>query len=136
MGIEPVTEGELSVLEVVWARGAPTSREIAEVVYPKVTDSKMASVQKLLERLEAKGCVARDRAERAHRFRALVSREEFLRDRLRGLADRLCGGALAPLVTTLLRSPSGLSPAHGAELRRLLDELWPDAGDASTEDRP
>ena len=116
MEIEPVTEGELSVLEVVWARGTPTSREIAGVVYARVTDSKMASVQKLLERLEAKGVVARDRAERAHRFRALVSREEFLRDRLRGLADRLCGGAIAPLVTTLLRSAVG---AHAVARRRV-----------------
>ena len=50
----------------------------------------MASVQKLLERLEAKGYVSRDRRERAHRFHARVSREEFLRHRLPGLADRLC----------------------------------------------
>ena len=64
----------------------------------------MASAQKLLERLEAKGCVQRDRSERAHRFRPLVSREEFLGSRLQALADRLCDGALMPMVTTLLRS--------------------------------
>jgi predicted transcriptional regulator len=69
----------------------------------------MASVQKLLERLEAKGCVSRDRRERAHRFGALVSREDFLRHRLKGLADRLCDGAIVPLVTTLLRSKKGLT---------------------------
>ena len=125
MEIEPVTEGELSILEVIWGRGTATSREIAAAIYEKVTDSKMASVQKLVERLEAKGCVGRDRGERAHRFRALVSREDFLRDRLQGLADRLCDGALAPLVTTLLRSKEGISRANGAELRRLIDELWP-----------
>ena len=125
MKIEPVTEGELSILEVIWEQGAPTSRDIADAIYEKVTDSKTASVQKLLERLEAKGCVGRDRRERAHRFRALVSREDFLRHRLQGLADRLCGGAIVPLVTTLLRSKKGLSKKHGEELRRLIDELWP-----------
>jgi BlaI family transcriptional regulator, penicillinase repressor len=125
MDIEPVTEGELSILEVIWDQGAPTSRDIAAVIYEKVSDSKMASVQKLLERLESKGCVARDRGERAHRFRALVSREEFLRDRLQGLADRLCDGAIVPLVTTLLRSKEGFSEENGEELRRLIDELWP-----------
>lgn len=125
MKIEPVTEGELSILEVIWEQGAPTSRDIAGAIYEKVTDSKMASVQKLLERLEAKGCVGRDRRERAHRFRARVSREDFLRHRLQGLADRLCGGAIVPLVTTLLRSKKGLSKKHGAELRRLIDQLWP-----------
>jgi BlaI family transcriptional regulator, penicillinase repressor len=123
--IGPVTEGELSILEVIWDQGTPTSRDIAAVIYEKVSDSKMASVQKLVERLEAKGFVGRDRSERAHRFRALVSREEFLRHRLQGLADRLCDGAIVPLVTTLLRSKQGLSEQSGEQLRRLIDELWP-----------
>jgi predicted transcriptional regulator len=125
MDIEPVTEGELSILEVIWERGTPSSRDIAAAIYEKVTDSKMASVQKLLERLEAKGCVGRDRRERAHRFRALVSREDFLRDRLRGLADRHCDGAIVPLVTTLLRSKEGITRENGEQLRKLIDELWP-----------
>jgi BlaI family penicillinase repressor len=124
MNIEPVTEGELSILEVLWQQGTPTSRDIAAALYEKVSDSKMASVQKLLERLEAKGCVGRDRRDRAHRFQALVSREDFLQDRLRALADRHCDGALAPLVTTLLRS-KGFSKKNREQLRQLIDELWP-----------
>jgi predicted transcriptional regulator len=125
MNIEPVTEGELSILEVIWKQGTPTSRDIATAIYEKVSDSKMASVQKLLERLESKGCVSRDRRERAHRFLAVVSREDFLQHKLEGLADRLCDGAIAPLVTTLLRSKQGISKKAGQELRRLIDELWP-----------
>jgi predicted transcriptional regulator len=128
MNIEPVTEGELSILEVLWEQGTPTSREIAATLYTRVSDSKMASVQKLIERLEAKGYVRRDRQERAHRFEALVGREEFLRHRLQGLADRLCNGAIIPLVTTLLRSKKGLSRKHAEQLRRLIDELWPSEG--------
>jgi predicted transcriptional regulator len=125
MDLEPITEGELSILEVIWVQGAPTSRDIAAATYEKVSDSKMASVQKLVERLEAKGYVSRDRRERAHRFQALVSREDFLRHRLQGLADRLCDGAIVPLVTTLLRSKEGLSRKNGEQLRQLIDELWP-----------
>lgn len=124
MHIEQVTDGELSILEVIWDQENPTSRDIADAIYDQVSDSKMASVQKLLERLEAKGCVGRDRLERAHRFRALVSREDFLQHRLRALADRLCDGAIAPLVTTLLRS-KGLSKKNRDQLRQLIDELWP-----------
>jgi BlaI family transcriptional regulator, penicillinase repressor len=125
MHVEQVTDGELSILEVIWRTGCPTSRDIADAVYENVTDSKMASVQKLLERLEAKGCVARDRQDRAHRFRALVSRDDFLQHRLRALADRLCDGAIAPLVTTLLRSKKGLSKKNRDQVRQLIDELWP-----------
>jgi predicted transcriptional regulator len=125
LNIEPVTEGELSILEVIWKQGTPTSRDIASAIYEKVSDSKMASVQKLLERLEIKGCVSRDRRERAHRFQAMLSREDYLRHRLQGLADRLCDGAIVPLVTTLLRSKKGLSKRNGEQLRQLIDELWP-----------
>jgi BlaI family transcriptional regulator, penicillinase repressor len=124
MDIEQITDGELSILEVIWEQNAPTSRDIADAIYDRVTDSKVASVQKLLERLETKGCLRRDRSERAHRFRALVSRDDFLQHRLRALADRLCDGAIAPLVTTLLRS-KGLTNKNRNQLRELIDELWP-----------
>jgi len=124
MGIDQVTDGELAVLEVIWKRGDPTSRDIARAIYDDVSDSKTATVQKLLERLETKGCVDRDRTERAHRFRARVSREDFLEDRLRALAEQVCEGSLAPLVTTLLRSRD-LTARDRDDLRKLVDELWP-----------
>ncbi|WP_165066710.1 BlaI/MecI/CopY family transcriptional regulator [Paludisphaera rhizosphaerae] len=124
MGIDQVTDGELAVLEVIWKRGDPTSRDIASAIYDDVSDSKTATVQKLLERLESKGCVQRDRSERAHRFRAKISREDFLENRLQALADQVCEGSLAPLVTTLLRSKE-LTRQDLDALRKLVDDLWP-----------
>lgn len=122
MKLDRITDGELSILQVLWDRGEATSREITAVVHEEVTDPKMASVQKLIERLEAKGCVRRDRSQRAHRFRPLVSHEQFLRSRLQALADRLCEGAMVPLMTTLLRSEK-LPKQERDELRRLVDDL-------------
>ena len=124
MKINQITDGELSILQVLWDRGEATSREITTVLYEEVTDPKMATVQKLLERLESKGCIHRDRSERAHRFRPLLGHEQFLQSRLQVLADRLCDGALAPLVTTLLRS-KGLSAGERKQLRKLIGDLWP-----------
>ena len=124
MKLDRITDGELSILQVLWERGEATSREITAALHEEVTDPKMASVQKLVERLEAKGCVQRDRSERAHRFRPLVSHEQFLQSRLQALADRLCEGALAPLVTTLLRSGQ-LPKKEREQLRELIDDLWP-----------
>ena len=124
MRLDQITDAELSILQTLWERGEATTREIAEALYEEVTDPKMASAQKLLERLETKGCVQRDRSERAHRFRPTVSHEGFLRSRLKALADRLCDGALVPLVTTLLRS-KGLSRKDREGLRRLVSDLWP-----------
>ena len=128
MKLDRITDGELSILQVLWERGEATSREITAAVYEEVTDPKMASVQKLVERLEGKGCVRRDRSERAHRFRPLVSHEQFLQSRLQALADRLCDGAIAPLVTTLLRS-EGVPKKDRAQLRKLVDDLWPSKPD-------
>ena len=122
--LDQITDGELAILRVLWQHGVATTREIAEAVYPEVTDPKMASVQKLIERMEGKGCVERDRSERAHRFRALVGQEEFLRSRLQSLADRVCDGELVNLMTTLVRS-KGISRDERQQLRKLIDELWP-----------
>jgi BlaI family penicillinase repressor len=127
MRLDQITDAELSILQVLWERGEATTREIAAALYEEVTDPKMASAQKLLERLETKGCVERDRSQRAHRFRPRVSREVFLRSRLQALADRLCDGAVVPLVTTLLRS-KGLSRRDREELRKLITSLWPSEG--------
>jgi len=124
MKLDQITNGELSILQVLWDRGEATSREITGVLHAEVTDPKMASVQKLIERLESKGCVQRDRSERAHRFRPLVSHDQFLRSRLQAVADRLCDGAVVPLVTTLLRSKR-LSRSEREQLRQLVGELWP-----------
>jgi predicted transcriptional regulator len=133
MKLDQITDAELSILQVLWERGEATTRQITAALYDEMTDPKMATVQKLTERLEAKGAVARDRSERAHRFRPLVSHEQFLRSRLQTLADRLCDGALVPLVTTLLRS-KGISRREREQLRKLASNLWPpkDTGTGSS----
>lgn len=123
MKLDQITDGELAILQVLWERGEATSRDITAALHAEVTDPKMSSVQKLIERLEAKGSVHRDRTDRAHRFRALVSQEDFLRSRLQALADRLCGGALASLMTTLVRS-KGISRKDRDALRKMIDEHW------------
>jgi BlaI family transcriptional regulator, penicillinase repressor len=124
MKIHQITDAELSILQILWDRGETTSRDLAESLYEEATDPKIATVQKLIERLEAKGCVRRDRTLRAHRFHPLLSREEYLRGRMQALADRLCDGALTPLMTTLLRS-KGLSRKQRDLLRKMIEEQWP-----------
>jgi len=120
--IDRISDTELSILQFLWDRGEATSRDITIALYGEMSEAKWSAVQKLLERLEAKRCVARNRSERAHRFRALASREQFLRSRLQALADRVCGGTLVPLVTTLVQS-KGLTRKEREELRKLLGDL-------------
>jgi BlaI family transcriptional regulator, penicillinase repressor len=112
---QDVTDAELAVVQVLWDRGPASVRQLSDVLYPEGTASQHATVLKLLERLEAKGCVARDRGPWPHLFRAVIDRDEVIGRRLRAIAGRLCGGSLAPLLAHLLRSKR-LSPT---ERRRL-----------------
>ena len=125
MKTEQVTETELSILQVLWERDEATTREITDSLYDDVTDPKVSTVQKLVERLEAKGCVARDRSMRAHRFKALVSQEAFLQARLQAMADRICGGSVGPLMSALVKS-KGVPKLEREKLRALIEKLWPE----------
>jgi BlaI family transcriptional regulator, penicillinase repressor len=116
-----VTEYELAVLDVLWNRGPATIREITEAVYQESSPASYATVQKLLERLEKKGCVRRDRSGFAHRFHAKVTRTELIGQGLEELAEKLCGGSLTPLLMHLAES-TRLKPQDRLMLRKLIDE--------------
>lgn len=117
-----VTEAELAVLQVLWDQGECTIRDLTGELYPGGATSHYATVQKLLERLEGKGCARRRRGSGAHVFSAAVGRDEFLGQRLQDLADQLCEGSLAPLLSSLVRGRR-LSAAERRELDELVEEL-------------
>lgn len=119
-----IPDAELAVLRALWDRGPATIRQLTDVLYPDGTEAHYATVQKLLERLEAKECVARDTGTRAHSFRAVVEREELIGRRLQAVAEKLCDGSLTPLLTHLVRAKR-LTPQEWAGLRRLIDDLAP-----------
>jgi BlaI family penicillinase repressor len=116
-----VTEYELAVLEVLWNRGSATIREITEAIYGGISTTAYATVQKLLERLERKGCVDRDRSSYAHVFRAKIDRSDLIGEGLESLAEKLCGGSLTPLLVHLVETTK-LSDRQRKMLRRLIDE--------------
>ena len=119
---QDVTDAELAILNLLWDRGQATVRELAEQLYAEYTPSNHATVQKLLERLKAKACVRRDRSNWPHRFEAAIERGDLIDRRLRQTADKLCDGAIQPLLTHLVKG-ARLSPEDRRSLRTLLDEL-------------
>src|SRR5262245_36642360 len=100
---DDVPEAELAVLRVLWQLGEATRRQIVSLLYPRGTPANFTTVQKLLERLEVRGLVRRGGSHRGRTFTATLSRDELLGRRLGQLADRLCGGALTPLVLNLVK---------------------------------
>ncbi|QEH36094.1 Penicillinase repressor [Aquisphaera giovannonii] len=121
-----VTEAELAVLQVLWEDGPATVRRLVERLYPAGGPSASPTVLKLVERLEAKGCVARDRGGPVQTVRATVGRSELISRRLKGLADELGNGTLASLLSQLVKD-EGLGPADRKALRDLVDG-WDERG--------
>jgi predicted transcriptional regulator len=120
--LQDVTDAELTVLQFLWDRGPATIRQITDALYPKGTEAHYATVQKLLERLEGKDHVQRDRSSHAHRFTALTDRDTLVSQRLRAVAEQLTGGLMTPLLTHLVRAET-LTSKERQELRQLIDEL-------------
>lgn len=118
---QDVTDAELAILQFLWDCGSATVRDIAESLYPNGPASDVSTVQKLLHRLELKQCVRRNRKCWPHVFEPAIERENLIGRRLQTTADKLCDGALEPLLTHLVRSR--LSTAERQRLRKLLDEL-------------
>ncbi len=112
---EDPSAAELDVLKSLWDLGPATIRRIADRLYPGGGTIEYATVQKLLDRLEAKRCVRRRRVDRVNVFVATIAREELIERRLRHAADDLCEGSLTPLLTHLV----GTSRLRDTELRAL-----------------
>lgn len=125
---QDITESELSVLRILWDRGPASIRQITDVLYPGGGAAQYATVQKLLDRMEAKGHVARDRSLYVHVFSSAVDRDELIGRRLRSLAESLCDGSMTPLLTHLARAKD-LTDADRLALRAIIDE--PQAGQSS-----
>jgi predicted transcriptional regulator len=115
-----LTDAEFAVLEPLWSAGPQTIRQLTAALYPQQSVSDYATVQKLLERLEAKRCVRRDRSRQAHVFHALVRRENLIDDELQKIADRLCDGSLVPVLNQLVRR-TRLTKKDREQLRKLLE---------------
>src|SRR5262245_49061843 len=124
MGRTPqdVTDTELAILQVLWDQDTSNRRQITDALYPDGGPSHYATVQKLLERLEAKGYVTSERTAGVLAFRPAVGRDELISRKLLAVAEKLCGGSLTPLLTNLVRNER-MTPQALDELRGLIDEL-------------
>jgi BlaI family transcriptional regulator, penicillinase repressor len=118
---EDVTDTELAILRVLWETGEASRRQITDALYPGGSEAHYATVQNLLGRLERKGYARHVREGNVLVFAATVERDELIRRRLRGLAEKLCGGAVAPLLMSLVRTQA-LSTEEVEQLYALLRE--------------
>ena len=121
-----VSDTELAILKALWEGGEGTVREVLDRVGPVGRDWAYTTAQTLLNRLQEKGCVAREKRGRAFVFRPTVSQDELLGGSLDDLATRVCDGKALPLLLNLVQSTK-FTPNELERFRSLLDELDPRA---------
>ena len=121
MTVSKLANAELALMNRLWDEGLVTARQLREQLYPDAVRPMHGTIQKLLQRLEDKGFVHRDRDRAAHLFSPRISREAYAARRLESLADQLTCGSFLPMITHLMEERK-LSDADIEHLRRLLEE--------------
>jgi BlaI family penicillinase repressor len=116
-----LANAELAIMDLLWQQGPLTARQIREAIYEDSEKAQHGTVQRLLQRLEGKGYVARDASLPVHLFTATITREEYGSSQLESLAQRLTHGSLAPLMTHLIEQ-NRLPPEEIERLRQILDD--------------
>ena len=117
----PLANAELAVMNLLWQNDRLTAREIREQLYPDATKAQHGTVQRLLQRLEDKGYVERDRSLSVHFFSAAVSRQTYAGTQLESLAAKLTAGSFAPLITHLVQQKK-ISRDEIERIRAILDQ--------------
>ena len=123
---QDITEAELAVMQRLWEIGRASIRQLTDSLYgAEAGPAQYATVQKQLDRLEAKGFVQRDRSLYVHVFSPAVDRDELIGRRIRAMAEKLCGGSLVPILSHLARTKE-LSTKERQALRDLIDSAGGD----------
>ena len=111
-------DGELEVMQVVWARTPPVARsEIEGELAPRAA----STVLTVLSRLCEKGFLAVERRGRTNYYTPRISRRDYLAAESRSFLKSRFGGSVSALAASLV--DGGISAAELAELRAELDAL-------------
>ena len=117
---QPLGERELDIMQALWRLGAATVAEAHAEIVAAGNDVAYTTVQTMLNRLEAKGLVARDNSDRAHRYRPLLKRPAVVGGAIQRLASRFFEGSKEALAIHLLEKD--LSREQLERIRSIIEE--------------
>ncbi|WP_293297368.1 BlaI/MecI/CopY family transcriptional regulator [Pedobacter sp. UBA4863] len=98
------TEGEMEILQVLWAKSNCTVREVHEALDKK--ESGYTTTLKLMQIMHEKGLVARDTSAKTHIYKALINQETTQRHLVKKMIDNVFNGSAARLVMQALGNKS------------------------------
>ena len=112
-----LTKAELNVMNILWSKNEATVNEIIEVMSePKPAYTTVLTVMQVLTR---KGIVSPERRGKAHVFRPLLSREEYIDTFMEETRNVLFQGSLRSLFSYFVKSEK----LSKEELNKILDEI-------------
>jgi len=114
------TEGEMEILQVLWAKGNCTVREVHEALNKK--DSGYTTTLKLMQIMHEKGLVDRDTSSKTHVYRALINQETTQQHLVKKMIDNVFNGSAARLVMQALGNKSA-SKEEIDLIKEYLDKL-------------
>ena len=117
---KPFTEVELEVMNVIWDLAECTVKDV-QTRLQEQRELAYTSVATMMKILEQKGFLTSQKSDRAHIFRALISRQDYEAASLRHLADHVFQGDPSSMVMRLL-SDTKLSKEELQNIQKILDE--------------
>jgi BlaI family penicillinase repressor len=111
---------QLRIMRVLWERGSASAREITEALCREANVAH-STVQTLLRKLEAKGAVRHETADRTFVFHPSIDNKSVTRGATRDLIERVFGGSAAGLVAHLLKEER-IGRKELDHIRKLIDE--------------
>lgn len=115
------TESELEILQILWAKGLATVREVHEDL-ASTKDVGYTTTLKLMQIMHEKGLVKRDDSMRTHVYQAAVNKEKTQKHLLGKMIDNLFGGSPTQLVIQALGEHK-TSPEELEKIQTLLNQL-------------
>lgn len=115
-----LTEGELRLMNVLWAKGAATVGDVAASLTedPPLAYSTVLTTLRILER---KGYLRHNKKGRAFVYEPVVAQEEASRTALGYLVNRFFGGSRELLVVNLLKQET-IGPAELRRIKKMIAE--------------
>lgn len=111
---------ELDIMQALWQLRRATVGEVHTALRAEGHEVAYTTIQTMLNRLEAKGLVARDSADRAHRYRPLIKETATVGSAVKRLAGRFFGGSTEELAVHLVEN--NLRPDQLERLKALIDQ--------------
>jgi BlaI family transcriptional regulator, penicillinase repressor len=113
------TQGELEILQVLWAKGPLTVRQIYAALQPEKKTS-FTTTLKFVQIMMEKGTVVRDESVRPHLYRPVAAEREMQGHLVEDFVHRVFGGSARKLVAAVAQR---VSKKELAEIERVVNQL-------------